>query len=93
MYFTESADYSVYSEILEFGPGVSTVEIGIPILADNTYEELESFTVELKLPLNQSGVKIESSRNMARVDIIDDDSEISLAIHNTLFLEFISYSP
>lgn len=76
--FTESADYTAYSEILEFGPGVSVVEIGIPILADSTYEELESFTVELKQPLNQTGVKIESSRSMARVDIIDDDSEINL---------------
>lgn len=80
-HFTESADYSGYSEILEFGPEVGVVHVDIPILADNTYEELESFTVELKQPLNQSGVKIDSSRSMARVDITDDDSEI-----NTIFI-------
>ena len=78
--FTESADYFGYSDIVEFGPGVSVVHVGIPILADNTYEELESFTVELKQPLNQSGVKIDSSRSMARVDIIDDDSEINTVL-------------
>lgn len=52
------------------------VEVVIPILADNSYELLESFTVELQL-LDQStsGIRIESGRGMARVDIIDDDSK------------------
>lgn len=75
-HFSDSADYSGYSEILEFGPGVGVVHVGIPILPDSTYEELESFIVELKHPRNQSGVRIDSSRSIARVDIIDDDSKI-----------------
>ena len=73
-FFPESTDYSGHSEILEFGPGVSMAQIDIPIIADNTHEQLESFTVEIKL-LNQSGIKIKSSRSMARVDVIDDDSK------------------
>ena len=78
-HFAESADYSGYSEIVEFVPGVSMVHIDIPILADNSYEELESFIVELRAlnQSNQSGVKIDSSRSTARVDIIDDDSKIN----------------
>ena len=80
----ESADYSGYSGIIEFAPGVSVVHVDIPILADNSYEELESFTVELRAlnQSNQSGVMISSSRSTARVDIIDDDSEINTIIIN-----------
>jgi hypothetical protein len=78
LFFAESSDYSGYSEIVEFTPGVSVVHVAIPILDDNTYEKLESFIVELRAlnQSNQSGVKIDSSRSMARVDIIDDDSKI-----------------
>ncbi len=80
--FTESSDYSGYFEIIEFAPGVSVVHVAIPVLDDNSYEELESFTVELRAlnQSNQSGVKIDSSRSMARVDIIDDDSKINIII-------------
>ena len=87
-------DYSGYSELLEFGPGVSVVHAGIPILADNTYEELESFTIELKQPpsqSNQSGVRIDSSRSMARVDIIDDDSEINIIFNSSKFHGYIIF--
>lgn len=72
-----STDYSEHSEILEFGPTMSVVEVSIPILADNEYEMLESFTVELKL-LDQHRVEIADGRGTARVDIIDDDGENQL---------------
>ena len=51
------------------------VEVSVFILADNNYELLESFIVELKL-LDPSGAKIERDRGKTRVDIIDDDGKM-----------------
>lgn len=48
---TAGADYTAVSGTLTFAPGVTSQQINVPVLADNTVEPNETFTVTLSNPV------------------------------------------
>jgi hypothetical protein len=65
-------DYKTVSGTLEFNPGETFQSFDVPIVADNTWETMESFKVQLKDgSLNGPGVI--SHPKVATVYLVDDD--------------------
>ena len=66
-------DYVLTFETIEIGPsfGNETVSVGIDIIDDDRAESSETFFIRL-LPVGR-GVRLESGRDEAIVNIIDDD--------------------
>ena len=59
---------------MEFQRGQDEVPITIPILDDNTVEDIESFTVVLSVADADPNVEL-GPDNTTRITIIDDDSK------------------
>ena len=70
---TENVDYVQTFETIEIGPnfGNETVSVDINIIDDDRAESDETFLIRL-LSLGR-GVRVESDRDEATVNIIDDD--------------------
>lgn len=74
-YHTASNDYEATSELLTFGPSVTTTEVSIPITNDRVYEpDLEQFLG--RLGLVTPGVDVTIMPAEATVTINDDDGNV-----------------
>ena len=65
---------------MEFQRFQDQVNITIPILDDNTVEDVESFTVVLTVADADPNVEL-GPDNTARITIIDDDSKNTILCH------------
>ena len=68
----DSEDYTSTTTLLTFGPGVTFIDVPIPITNDNVYEpDSEEFLALLNLVT--TGVDVEVRPDEATVQITDDD--------------------
>ena len=81
---TAGADYTSASGTLTFNAGDTSKTVNIPILADTTDEENETFTFTLSSALNAT---ISSSSGVGTMTITDDDAAPTISINDVTAAE------
>jgi ELWxxDGT repeat protein len=81
----DGLDYATASGTLTFGPGISSLTIGVPITSDTEDEGSETLTISLSNPSGSPQPPSIGARDSAEVTIQDDDSGGAVAFSSSVF--------
>jgi hypothetical protein len=81
----DGLDYATASGTLTFGPGISSLTIGVPITSDTEDEGDETLTISLSNPSGSPQPPSIGARDSAEVTIQDDDSGGAVAFSSSVF--------
>lgn len=77
--YLDTEDYTAVQGVLVFGPRNFQLSIPINVSMDGIFEDGESFSVVLSVPVNETGVVLGTTT--ATINIIDFDSKFKFSCH------------
>ena len=83
-------DYNATFQLIELAPEERQQTVTIAILDDDLREDMERFSVQLRVPPGGRGVVL-GNLSSAEVVIVDDDSRLSVLSHTHLILSTKPY--